>query len=292
MTYTLLIVAVIANGALAAVAYWRAAVTLDGAVAGLIVGAGILLFGGWTAWLCLGSFFVTSSLASRVGSSRKTQVRLIQEKGDRRDALQVLANGGVGFLAALGLAASLLLARRTGGAFGGTDIWMIAIAAAFAEANADTWSSELGVLSRRRPVSLVSRRPVMPGMSGGVTAAGFAAAAGGALLIAAVFAAGLLAFTPERSYALLAFEAGVVALAGWAGSIVDSLLGATLQPLFLVPGTGDLTERKEGAAGRNARVGGLSFMSNDMINFLSTLISAAVAATAGALLSNLFVAMR
>ncbi|HFE64799.1 MAG TPA: DUF92 domain-containing protein, partial [Caldithrix sp.] len=41
------------------------------------------------------AFFVTSSLLSKIGRSRKVQFDLIFEKGDRRDAGQVFANGGV-----------------------------------------------------------------------------------------------------------------------------------------------------------------------------------------------------
>ncbi|WP_455383710.1 DUF92 domain-containing protein [Salinispira pacifica] len=273
-------IALLLNGALAAGAFWRRAVTLSGAIAGFAVGAAILILAGWTAWFCLGAFFVTSTIASRIGRDRKSGISLVQDKGDRRDAFQVLANGGAGLIAAL-----LPVAARIAGSDGAhqTDaahLWLVVIAAAFAEANADTWSSEIGVLSRRKPVSIVNRRPILPGMSGGVSPLGFAAAAAGSALVAVVFVASTLIFRIAPGPATLAIEAGIVVVAGWLGSVLDSLLGATIQPIYLTPRTGDLTERRENAAGPNARIRGLPFVTNDLVNFLST-VAAAAAAAAG-----------
>jgi len=270
VTYVLVAAAVVVNGVLAAAAFWRKAVTVGGAAAGFLVGATIIILAGWTAWFCMGVFVVTSTVASRFGSDRKSHLPLIQDKGDQRDAFQVLANGGAALLAAVGWALF--------GAFP----WLVALAAAFAEANADTWSSELGVLSRRKPVSILTRRQIMPGMSGGVTAYGFAVAAGGSLTVAVVYVAGSLIFRSGGSITALLIAAGIITLAGWAGSVVDSLLGATLQPLYLRPRTGDLTERRQSAGGRNARVRGVPFITNDVVNFLSTALAAVAAAFAAA----------
>lgn len=272
VTYELIAAAVVLNAALAAAAFWRKAVTAGGAAAGFVVGAAVIILSGWTSWLCLGAFFVTSSVASRVGSDRKSHLSLIQDKGDRRDAFQVLANGGVGLIAAAGWAV-----------IGGFP-WMVALAASFAEANADTWSSELGVLSRRKPVSIVTRRQIMPGMSGGVTAYGFAVAAAGSLIVAIVFVAGTVIFGRGENLAALLIAGGIITLAGWAGSVVDSLLGATIQPLYLRPRTGDLTERRQSAGGHNARVRGVPFVTNDVVNFVSSAVAAAAAAVAFALI--------
>lgn len=275
-TFELIAEAVVLNAALATVAYWRKAVTASGAAAGFLVGTAIIILSGWTPWFCMGAFVVTSSVASRVGSDRKSHLSLIQDKGGRRDAFQVLANGGAGLLAAAGWALF------------GSFPWLVALVAAFAEANADTWSSELGVLSRRKPVSIVTRRRITPGMSGGVTAYGFALAAAGSLVIAIVFAAGTLIFKRGgNDVTALLWAAGIITLAGWLGSVADSLLGATLQPLYLQPRTGDLTERRQSAGGRNARVRGVPFFTNDVVNFLSTAIAAAAAAVAAAFIPGL-----
>ncbi len=301
--YELISAAVALNGLFAVVAGWRRAVTPVGAAAGFIVGAGILLLAGWTAWICLGAFFVTSSIASRIGLDRKSGIELIQEKGDRRDVIQVLANGGVGLVSAAGFAISgapFVVAAAgifgTAGAAGAgilgpnlssvSRIWLVALAAAFAEANADTWSSEIGVLARRKPVSIINRRPILPGMSGGVTGVGFLSSAAGALLVAVVFAAGSAILGGANSAAKIGMEAGIVGVSGWIGSVLDSILGATIQPLYIRPGTGHLTERRKDAGGFNARIRGIPLFTNDAVNFLSSAAAAGLAAAAATVLSG------
>ncbi len=117
---------------------------------------------------------------------------------------------------------------------------------------ADTWASELGILSRSRPRLITTGRPVPPGTNGGVTAQGLAcSAAGGAFVGAAFGAAGALGCAsgaPLRGGSLcpaghpvmgagswLTGPAGVATLTavgvacGLFGSLLDSVLGATLQ---------------------------------------------------------------
>ncbi|HUX11746.1 MAG TPA: DUF92 domain-containing protein [Spirochaetia bacterium] len=292
ISFELIFAALLLNGIFAIIAGWRRAVTSVGAATGFVVGAGILLLAGWTAWICLGAFFVTSSIASRIGLDRKSGIELIQEKGSRRDALQVLANGGVGLIAAVGFAISgvpFLLAATGVGIPGanlpsGAHLWLVALAAAFAEANADTWSSELGVLARHKPVSIISRRPILPGMSGGVTGLGFLSAAAGALLAAVVFAAGLAVLGGVNDLARIGVDAGIVGISGWIGAVLDSVLGATVQPLYIRPGTGHLTEQRKDAGGLNARIRGIPLFTNDVVNFLSTAAAAAIAAAAVAVI--------
>ena len=55
----------------------------------------------WFATLM--AFFATSTLLGRVGAARKAVIKREFEKGDARDAWQVLANGGVATAAALGM---------------------------------------------------------------------------------------------------------------------------------------------------------------------------------------------
>ena len=58
--------------------------------------------------------------------------------------------------------------------------------AAFASALADTLSSEIGILSKRKPVLITTLKQVKPGTDGGVTPLGMIAALVGATIIASV----------------------------------------------------------------------------------------------------------
>src|SRR5258706_7093891 len=177
-----------------------------GAVAAAIVGP-VAIAAGWSWGLLLSSFFVTASALSRLGERRKAElVGSVTEKGGERDAIQVLSNGGLFAVAALGHL------------FFPSPVWYAAGIGALAASTADTWATEVGTLSGRGPISILSGLKVAPGTSGGVTPIGSIAGAAGALFIAAVAA---LAHWP------VPFAA--VALGGMAGAPAQFLLGATVQ---------------------------------------------------------------
>jgi uncharacterized protein (TIGR00297 family) len=233
--------------AVGGLAYWRRALTLDGALGATAVGALVFRRGGLPAASALLAFFVSSSALSRLQEARKTSGSLAQAKGARRDAGQVLANGGVAALA--------LAVGRPGGCLG-----------ALATANADTWATELGMLSRRRPRLITTLAVVEPGTSGGVTAAGLLASLAGASLVGAAWAI--------SAGSVAAWRVGLVA--GLLGSIVDSLLGATLQALYQCPVCGQRTERAvhPGCGQRGVRLRGVEWIDNDVVNALATLSGA------------------
>ncbi|MFP4065896.1 MAG: DUF92 domain-containing protein [Spirochaetaceae bacterium] len=275
MSLTHAVVAVALNAVAAVGARRRDAVTTGGAVAGFLVGAGILAAGGWVAWILLMTFFGSSSVLSRFGTDAKKPLDAIHEKGERRDHVQVLANGGLGLLLSIAYAVTNLPG------------FLIGVAVSFAAANADTWASEIGVLSRRTPVSIITGRPIPRGTSGGVTLLGFAASAAGAAVIAAVFVAGRtfqLGWTPRATGVFaLVFAGGVL------GAVIDSILGATVQAQYRDRARGIATERSRSAragvrggaaAGeeRNTLIRGWAAVTNDVVNAASSLLSTAVAA--------------
>ena len=89
-------VAGLAVSVLVAALGWRAhALSTTGALAAIAVGTAIALGTSWAGLVILGTFFVLSSLLSKL-FDRKVQ----PGKGSRRDAIQVLANGGVAAVAA------------------------------------------------------------------------------------------------------------------------------------------------------------------------------------------------
>ena len=243
---------------IAAIAYARSSLTGSGALGALGVGTCVYLGGGGTWYAALVVFFVTSTLLGRVGSARKREVSLDYQKGDTRDMMQVLCNGGVAAMCAL----SVLLAPSfwTGGAFLG----------ALATATADTWATELGVLSKAEPVSLLTFRRVPRGSSGAVSLLGLLAALAGGLLIGAV------GTVSPRLYGMPAWVAVAVGGgAGLFGSLVDSLLGASVQASFFCPRCQRETEAAThhcGTASEHRR--GALWFDNDTVNLVATLLGA------------------
>ena len=85
-----------ALGGLVAVLSWRAGLlTGSGAVATFWLAVPVFGFGGWMWTAPMVTFFLLSSLLSKVGRRVKAQYDLMFEKGDRRDWAQVVANGGI-----------------------------------------------------------------------------------------------------------------------------------------------------------------------------------------------------
>jgi uncharacterized protein (TIGR00297 family) len=236
----------------AAFAYTRRTLTWDGAIAAAVVGCVVFVRGGTPAAAALLTFFGSSSALSRFGERRKQALPLTQAKGARRDALQVVANGGV---------ATACIAIGQPRAFVG----------ALAAACADTWATELGMLAHGPPRLITTLRTVPVGTSGGVTPQGLAASLAGGLAVGLAFA-------------LLGRQREAVRSAGVAGvgaSLVDSLLGATLQAVYWCTYCETTTEeaihRRCGA--ETELRSGYRWMTNDMVNALATLAGAALGAS-------------
>jgi uncharacterized protein (TIGR00297 family) len=259
-------------GGLIGLLAWRArALSRSGAWAATLSGGLIFGLGGFPWATLLLAFFISSSLLSRLFARRKAALSEKFSKGSQRDWGQVLANGGLGAL----LAIVFTLLPETG--------WpWIAFAGAMAAVNADTWATELGVLSRVPPRLITTGQPVAPGTSGGVTGLGTWASVAGALLIGAaatllVQAKSLLNGdgwgTRAVSYPLLAVVGGL------AGSLVDSLMGATIQRIYYCDRCGKETESAVHRCGQPARpVRGWAWLNNDLVNFLASIVGGVTAA--------------
>lgn len=236
--------------------YLARLLTFKGAIAAGFVGGLIFALGGLNPAILLISFFVSSSALSQVGHSRKLAFATSFEKGSQRDMGQVLANGSL----AAGL--SLLLALTE------MDIWMLGIAGALAAVTADTWSTELGVLARRKPRLITSGAQVEPGTSGGITLEGTIASILGAYLIGLISALLL----GQQNVAL------VVTLAGTSGAIVDSLLGASVQAMYYCTNCDKATEHHpyHSCGNPTTHTKGWHWISNDLVNFISSIVGAMV----------------
>jgi uncharacterized protein (TIGR00297 family) len=235
------------------VAYRVRSLTADGAAAATLVGAVLFARGGPSATAALLTFFVTSSALSRFRARAKQGA---QVKGGRRDAWQVLANGGWATLwACLGGE------RGLGGCVGG-----------LAAAAADTWGTEVGMLAKDPPRLITTLAVVPPGTSGGVTLEGLAAGVAGAWLVGVASLVG--SRRRSSSGPVAAIAAGVV------GSLLDSLLGATVQAAYWCDGCGLATEQPTHARCGQAtrRVRGLPGIDNDVVNGLATLAGSLVGA--------------
>ena len=147
---------------------------------------------------------------------------------------------------------------------------------------ADTWASELGILSRAKPRLITNFKQVPRGTNGGVSLLGTAAGAAGSLFVGAVFYGCSVLLSSEAELRLpkarqnftIALAAGVV------GNLIDSLFGATLQ----YSGFDERLQKVVARPGQGVKhISGLNVLSNTGINFLSATLTACIAATGVAL---------
>ncbi len=242
---------------------WRVgALSVSGAGAAVLTGTLIFGLGGLPWAVLLLTFFISSSVLSRLFRKRKTSLNEKFAKGSQRDWGQVLANGGFGALLAVAYALS------------GEVTWLwLAFAGTMAAVNADTWSTELGVLSAVPPRLITSGRKVERGTSGGVSLLGILAALGGAALVGI---AALLTF-PIPNWPIYLV---IIILGGLIGSGIDSLLGATVQAIYWCPTCSKETEKHplHSCGTPTEQVRGIAWFNNDVVNFSCSIVGAIVTA--------------
>lgn len=190
------------------------------AVAFVVANRNLLMF-----WILLIVFAVTLA-ATRAGAARKLTLQVAERKSGR-SASQVMANLGI---------AMLILAIPT------LSLAYVMALAAMAELTADTLSSEIGAGYSEKTFLITNWKAVPAGTDGGISLTGTAAGLLGAIIVAACAgASGLIQWHGSI----------VIASAGAAGMLADSMLGATL-------------ERR-------------GYLNNDLVNLFGTASAAALA---------------
>jgi uncharacterized protein (TIGR00297 family) len=256
-------------GVVSALAFKKKSLSLDGAVAAWITGT-LMTAGGIEFALCLLWFFVTSTIATRLGKRRKRQLEgdTYHEFGNR-NWVQVVSNS---------LPATLASAQiwRTGNA---TPLLTLAIVASVSQAIGDTWASEIGsVFGSSSPLLITTLQRVPAGTNGGVSAVGIVASIVGGASVGLVYVLAASALGGEPSF--IAWLT-IGAVCGFVGSMIDSLLGATLQlSMFDAKKRRVVSTRGAGVV----HVSGVDILDNHQVNLVSNCSTALLAMAVGAVL--------
>ena len=146
--------------------------------------------------------------------------------------------------------------------------------------NADTWATEVGVLSRVPPRLITTGNPVPPGTSGGVTRLGMWASVTGALLIGAMATALMQVQSLVSGHGWsseVLYYPFLAIIGGLSGSLLDSFLGATVQGIYFCGQCDKETESPVHRCGqRTLLVRGQRWLNNDLVNFLASLLGALI----------------
>ncbi len=219
------------------------------------------------------SFFViSSSMMTRVGSPLKLKLghRDIHGRGWR----QVL---GVGLVPGITNLASLLLYLAGLRAIASKTALLTILL--YAVSTADTWSSEVGMLYRRRPRLVLGLKEVETGTSGAVTPLGsaasilgsFATAAVGVLSLCLLGDIGVQVHVDEPLMLLI-----LLASLGFAGELLDSVLGCLIQEKRRCVICGIICEQETHCGVKTEHVRGCRRFSGEAINMLTQLIMLAI----------------
>lgn len=238
------------------------ALTGSGAVAAVFVGSAVYAGAGLACAAALIMFFATGSALSHAGAD-------VAGSGAKRDARQVLANGGVAALCALASAAFQWL----GSPFAADGLALAAIISIAGSAG-DTWASEIGSRAGGRPRLITTFAEVPPRTDGAVTWLGSAAAVVGGALVGVT--GGFFGFGGA-----VFWGAAIGAISGLVGSTIDSLLGATVQSTWYCRACDESSEATPHSCGATAaHVRGIIGVDNDGVNALTSACLAGLAAAA------------
>ena len=254
-------------------AHRKKSLSVSGAFAGFFVMA-LHIFVGSRFGVMLLAFFFTSSKLTKKGQDKKRKLDPEFKEGGQRNWVQVLANSGIASVLVVAIWAltegkdkcldskdSALITSLIGGVIGH-----------YSCCNGDTWSSELGILSDEQPRLITTFKPVKKGTNGGVTKAGLlAAAAAGSVIGISFVLLGFMTTTCGSDIALKQLLVIPIAtLAGLVGSVIDSLLGATLQ----FTGFCSVRNKIVGKPGPTVkRISGVNILDNNAVNLVSILLT-------------------
>jgi len=204
-----LLTAVGLSAAFALVAWGMRSVTAGAAFTGFLLTILLCAAAGPGALLPILTVFLLTILSTRVGRRKKERLGTA-ERCRGRNTLQILANVGVASLCAAPLVY----------AFHARYLLLAGSSAALAEAAGDTVSSELGQALGGHPRLITTFRRVAIGQDGGITLAG---------TICSLVAIAAVCLSCEYCHMLLPQFYWIVFAAAFFGTIIDSLLGATLE---------------------------------------------------------------
>ncbi len=186
--------------------------SLTGMLTGITMGFVTIVLGGWAWFGLLISFFGIGGIASKYRIDEKRRYGVAESNAGARRSRNVIGNAAVALLAVFGYAASSVVSIPA-------TVFLFAFTGSLATALADTLSSEIGVLCGK-PRLITTLRIVPPGTDGGVTIEGFVAGMIGSLFI------GIVTWILFDIPSIGMF---VVVLAGVAGMVADSILGALIE---------------------------------------------------------------
>lgn len=248
-----LIIGMIFSSSIGIIAFYKKSLTKSGMLGAIILGTVIYATMGFFGASTMILFFITSSFMSHFKKKKKSKVEKQFDKTGNRDIYQVFANGGIGLLYSILYFVS------------GDMIYMLLFIVSFAAANADTWSTELGILDSGQPISLRTFKRVPKGTSGAVSVIGSFSGFLGSFVVSIY---SIILLNIFYGYSLGIGIIILLSFSGYMGTFIDSILGAYIQGIYITENNTE-TERKSINGISNKLSRGIEVINNDLVNIIS-----------------------
>ena len=245
-----------------AFAYKKNALTKGGLCGAIALDAMISVSLGNFGFVLLCSFFFGALVVDKIKRRFKKKNGATEGlKGDKRDLMQVFANG-----TCAGICAVATL-------FSSSELFVLGFVVALAEAFSDTASSGFGALASGAFDPFRMKKTVN-GLSGGMSLIGTFAGFVGA------FAISMIAY----GFKAISFRFLLLATASaFLGCIIDSMLGSLVQVKYKCGKCGAITEKKLHCGVATVKHSGFEIFDNDMVNLSSGVLSVIIAVAIGTL---------
>ncbi len=219
--------------------------TPEGFAHSLALGTMLWMTLGWRGWTVCVLYLFLGQLVTKIGFDTKQKLGIAEGRGGRRGPENVWGSAFTGTLCA----AAAAQAVKSGSLFLGlsSNVWILGYVASLATKLSDTFASEIGKAYGKTTFLITTLQSVPRGTEGAISLEGTVASIVGGLLLS-LYAYLIVGLIPSVQ------GVGVATFAAFMATMVESLIGATLQG-------------KEG----------MSWMSNEVVNFINTFIGATIA---------------
>ena len=229
----------------------KKSITLSAAIMGLVMSLSISIFAGSSLLLLLLLLFLLSEIVSKI-------IRKIKGSNNKnsRGFKQIFS---ITFVAILLSILFYIYENK---------ILIYTAYLAIIGQLADSMASDIGSLSKKKPIDIIKLKKVENGTSGGITFIGTLAA-----LITSILG-GVIVVVFE-GFILKTFI--IIIVLGFIGTLIDSIFGSLLQVKYECLDCGNVIEYKNCCNQNVKQVSGVKFIDNATVNFLTSVFTTIIA---------------